>query len=213
MKHLGIADKPKEITFGQTRYRLALDPETGYMTGLNTKFTPALKQKFISMAREVFPNISVCCEAVGISRMTLEKHLTLDKKFSEEMVAIRDRSIDNVEQSMFEFSKRPQNFMDRIAILRAYRGSLYNPKSTIVHESTKLQPHEIQQRRANLATVIDAEVLESSAQVLEGEVTGSQVPELSAETPALSPLAGEADKQIRTDDASGFRDPLEGLDD
>jgi len=192
----------------------SIDPETGYILPLYNNrnanglcpsyFTPEKKKKFVQIAKDMFPDITSICEMFEISRMTYNVHYQIDKKFRDDMDAIKEKKIDSVEKNMFNFSANPKNFMDRIAILRAYRGDLYNPKMTVMHQKS-ISDDEASKRRINLENVIDAEVISSSAEVIDSKpVKNLRVPEPLTSKNAIDP----AEKGTPMPSSPRSRDPL-----
>ena len=199
-----------------------VDPKTGYLiphnatSGSHLYFTPERKSRFVKLAKELYPNLHAVCEIVGITKLTYKTHYAMDRKFKEDMDELIDRAIDMVEHTMFSMAKKPMNFMDRIAILRSYRGEIYNPKSTVTIKRD-LDEREQFERKVSLAKVVDTEVAGASAQVLDAEVIETTAPEPEEPTvtePVQSP-AGEINDtvQVQPVDLSknGFRDPLASL--
>ena len=228
---LGIVDRTtltKPVpSHANDNARSFIDPETGYLTpekyvkgqlaSEEKFFHPGKKTKFIELAKQFYPNLSKVCKLVGVSSATFRQHLMIDKKFGADLAAVRDERVDRVEESVFMHSERPQNFMDRMAILRAYRGELYNPKSTVTFEH-KISAEESMRRHQNLAGAVDAEIVNVNAQVLEAEVSEIQLPVREAEiNPIQSPVgepAGGSDGQMPRfglSQGSGIPDPLLAL--
>ena len=189
------------------------DPETGYLipgkllgkeeTGSSSFFfTPDKKALFIKLASKYFPNIMKVCREVGVSKDTYTAHFKIDEKFRNEMEEIKREKVDAVEENVFHFSGFRQNFMDRIAILRAYRGELYNPQSvmTIRHEISQA---ESEVWRAALATVVDAEIVNSSAEVLAME---AETPEISMQDTESIGTLGSSETAEPVQSPSGGKD-------
>jgi hypothetical protein len=196
------------------------DPETGFLTpGPNYRgpkyniFDLNRKKEFVTIAKELYPNISAICQAVGISTGTFDNHYILDEGFRTAIEAVKRAAIDTVEGTMFQFAKRPGCFMDRIAIMRAYRGELYNPKQTIVHEKA-FTPEQAVARKVQLATVVDAELVEVNDKILEGEaIEESTGPGSSAELPAAGTPVVEVSRGGDAQSEPRPRDPLSELGD
>ena len=181
LSKLGALDAPGSRSRSQGHFlsgkfnsTLVKDPTTGYLSpsgvgNMSNQFDARRKKKFIDIAKDLWPNLAAVCEMVGISRGTLKNHLMVDGRFREDLDLIREASVDTVEKNMFVFSNRPSNFMDRMAIMRAYRGDLYNPKTTITYEH-KISREESEKRRMNRGNAIDVEVLATASEVLEDEV-------------------------------------------
>lgn len=197
------------------------DEETGFLVpsekcvnGIQNLFNAEKKIKFLELAEEYWPNIHKICKEMKMGYNTFKNHMLMDSKFAHCMEMIKQAKVDHVEGNVFTFSGRPANFMDRMAILRAYRGELYNPVQKVQHVGSELSKDEVFRRRASLATAVDAEVVEASSQVLDAEIVPNKsgVPEVAkvpVQTPSGQPsgtngsLGGEA---ITT-----LRDPLLAL--
>lgn len=146
---------------------LVLDPETGYLTNSTvnslTGFNATRKQQFVEFAREWWPNIMKICEAVGITHPTFYSHYAVDPKFRADIDACRERILDNAEHVMAQRAMAPGGFMDRIAMLKAYRPARWDQERRyrIVHESAA-------QTHASDLQAIDAELVQPPM------ITGSQ---------------------------------------
>lgn len=83
----------------------------------------------------VSPNLTGIAETLGHSRQVVSWHLERDEAFKKAFDAVREGLCDTLEDKVFEFAQRPQNFMDRIAYLRAYRPGTWNPdrQLTVTH--------------------------------------------------------------------------------
>lgn len=196
------------------------DPETGFLIlkpgigGVN-HFTPEKKIKFLEQAEEHWPNMHKVCKDMQLSYTTYKNHMLMDTKFAECMAEIRHAKVDHVEGNVFTFSNRPANFMDRMAILRAYRGDLYNPVQKVQHVGNELSKDEVFKRRANLATVVDAEVVQASSEVLEAETAAAApasvpgVAQVPVQTPSGHPAGTNSSFGGKTITTS--RDPLLAL--
>ena len=104
---------------------LVVDPDTGFLmstSGYSLEgFSPTKKIKAVALAYEFWPHIARICESVGIHRNTFTNHYKLDKKFCESIDDARERALDDAESAMRARSMAPGGFMDRIALLKAYR--------------------------------------------------------------------------------------------
>lgn len=111
---------------------LVLDQATGYLVpGDGYKlvgFGSDKKTRCVALAREYWPHLSRIAEAVGINRQTLSNHLELDAKFREDMEAAQAFVLDDAEATMRARAMTPGGFMDRIALLKAYRAERWNPE-------------------------------------------------------------------------------------
>lgn len=178
----GAPPRTKSFNTLNTLEKYIYDPITGFMTmtpsyngPVSSMFTAAKKLRFVELAEQHFPDISKVCKTIGISYLCYREHLIIDNKFRECIDEIRQAKVDNVEGNMFTFSQRPANFMDRMAILRAYRGGLFNPINKIQHVGgPELSAEDALKRKIDLATVVDAEVVNASSEVLEAEVISSE---------------------------------------
>lgn len=146
------------------------NPETGYLEarmggGLTTPdaFDSRKKVKFIELARSgAWPRVGRICEAIGVSRQTYHTHLMVDPKFRQDIQNVKEAMCDDMEATLVENGTKPMGFLDRIALLKAYRGQLYNPDKRIILEHTdNLDKSEAEKRVARLRDVIDADVVET----------------------------------------------------
>lgn len=212
--------KNAKLTGLTTGNALVKDPETGFLTASGSgkgnplfHFTPLKKLEFLELCSQHWPNIHRVCLDVKVSYATYKNHLIMDEKFAECMEEIKQAKVDNVEGNVFTFSQRPQNFMDRMAILRAYRGELYNPVQKVEHSSGNLSKDDVARRRVGLTTVLDAELVNVSAQVLEAEVLPSLAANLVPDVEQV-PVQTPSGEPARENDPSGgvlisaLRDPL-----
>lgn len=121
---------------------MAVDPETGLMVNTDgyklVGFTLPKKLQFLELAPLHWPHISRLCELVGITRQTFSNHYKIDEKFRELVDAGRELALDEAENAMRVNSIRPGGFMDRIALLKAYRPERWNPEHrlTVTHDVT-----------------------------------------------------------------------------
>lgn len=171
------------------------DEETGFLVptdrctnSIDRLFNLEKKLKFLELAEVMWPNIHAVCKEMKMNVATYKNHMLMDAKFAECMELIKQAKVDMVEGNVFTFSQRPANFMDRMAILRAYRGELYNPVQKVQHVGTELSKDQVLARRASLATVVDAEVVKASSEILEVEASTptTSVPE-SVQVPVQTP--------------------------
>lgn len=108
---------------------LTTDEETGFLTPTFAYsihgFTSERKQDFIRQISKYWPHMSKLCKHVGIHIQTFRSHCLKDKHFKEAvdyaMTEAQESGCDDLEVSMFSRAKTPGGFMDRIAMLRAYR--------------------------------------------------------------------------------------------
>lgn len=142
---------------------LVVDPETGFLTASEgyklTGFDPSKKLKFIELAPQMWPHVSAICQAVGISRSTFSNHYKLDEKFRAEVDEGREQALDEAEHAMRTNSTRPGGFMDRIALLKAYRPERWNPEHrlTVTHDVQVTKSLAVEARQA----IVEAQVVES----------------------------------------------------
>jgi hypothetical protein len=191
---------------------LEVDPVTGYLEATNTSqpnsFNVKRKVEFIKLATILWPNLQAVCDEVGISRQTLNNHRAVDVQFENDLADIRERKMDRIEGKTFEFAEHPKQVIDRMAVLRAYRGDIYNPKQTISVEH-KITQEVAYQKREALAGVIDGEIVEVSGSVLHGQPLLEQ-PQVSSQPPivgvTVSPSVTESGKN--SPNAGGEQIPL-----
>lgn len=129
---------------------------------LGWAFTPSRKKEFVLILPKHWPNITAACDEVGITRQTYTAHLAIDEKFRDDVQAVVDRKVDEVEQRFFEFGKRPKNYLDRITIARAYRGEIYNPRGTLdvnVQGRVEMSDAEAGEIARRAGQVVDAEIV------------------------------------------------------
>jgi len=111
---------------------LAIDPETGFLVPMNgyklEGFDATKKARFIDLVGKFWPRIGAVCDAVGVSRQTYYNHYKIDAKFREMVDLQREEKLDSAEAAMVDNSTRPGGFMDRIALLKAYRPERWNPE-------------------------------------------------------------------------------------
>jgi len=86
------------------------------------------KAKFLEMYSER-PNIAKIAKEIGVNRRTVQEHMKRDTAFGDAIDAIREEWLDGIEAYMIERSGEKSGFMDRIALLRAYRGDKYQAKT------------------------------------------------------------------------------------
>lgn len=119
---------------------MAVDPETGYLQATEgyklAGFTAALKVRFISAAKKLWPNVSAICQIVGIHPGTFQNHYKADVKFREDLELVKAERLDLLEGVMFDNATQPRGFLDRIATLKAHRPERWNPdyRMTITHD-------------------------------------------------------------------------------
>lgn len=181
--------------FNKVGSQLVEDPETGFLYYPNED--PALikgsfgierKKKYLEALRRHWPNFSLARKELGLRSSTIREHSAVDVKFAEAIKEIETEMVDQVEGKVMEFAQLPKNFMDRIALLRAYRGELYNPVQKVQHLASRMAPEELATRRVNLAKVVDAEVVQVSESILRTEAEDGR----SVESPVFLNGANQA---------------------
>jgi hypothetical protein len=138
------------------------DVETGFIYSPRAVgFTLALKKKFIEIAPKYWPNISLICDFVGISKSAYKAHYMQDKVFRAIMDSLMEKATDRVEAAMANYALEKGNFMDRIAWLRAHRGEKYNEKR-IVQVDVNMSKERIDAKQASLSQAIDATIVDTA---------------------------------------------------
>jgi hypothetical protein len=145
-----------------TGARLLKDPETGLLFSNQTVgFTLLLKKKFMEVAVTYYPDITTICAIIGISKGCYKSHYMVDQVFREYMDSLEEGITDKIEASMAKFALQSGNFMDRIAWLRAHRGSKYNEKKILSIEAN-LSKTQLDTKKSNLIDAVDAEVVQDA---------------------------------------------------
>jgi hypothetical protein len=117
------------------------------------------KRRFLRVAKRFWPNVTICCAAVGISDSTFYTHKKQDKVFALKIAEV-DRGItDRIEGVMADEAVKPASFLDRMAYLRAHRPELYNPARKIIVEGHTMSTQEIDRRSAALDKAVDAQIV------------------------------------------------------
>lgn len=93
-------------------------------------FTADKKRLFLDTFAKT-PNLTGVAEALGHSRQVIFYHLERDPEFKKEFEAVKEGLVDVLEGKVYEYGQRPQNFMDRIAYLRAFRPERWAPQPTL----------------------------------------------------------------------------------
>lgn len=181
--------------------RWAQDPDTGFLyqpvsnSGTDA-FSLEKKKAFLPLYTACFPDLTEALKQTGVSRRTFYLHLKFDTEFSLAFREIQEQKADKVESAMFQVAIQPKSgaFMDRIAMLRAYRPGLYTEKR-INLSARDIEPAAAQAKQQNLGSVFDAELV--------GEpVPGLQLP--AAPQPASSdPIPGPASSNPGTAQKEG----------
>lgn len=85
------------------------------------------KSRFISLFAEG-QSLNAICNAIGISRGTLEYHKRRDRWFKSCLDACRSVHCDELEAVSLENGKLKEGFADRSMYLKAYRPELYRTR-------------------------------------------------------------------------------------
>lgn len=93
-------------------------------------FTQEKKRLFLENFAKC-PNMSGVAEALGHGKQVIYYHLERDPEFKRAFEAVREGLVDQLEGKVYEYGQRPQNFLDRMSYLRAYRPSVWNPDKKI----------------------------------------------------------------------------------
>ena len=137
------------------------DPETGLMhTGRDNGFNLVRKKKFLEIAPQYWPDITLTCDLVGISKTAYKAHYMYDPVFRAKIDAINEGITDKIEAAMAKYATQQGNFMDRIAWLRAHRGEKYNEKKIV--QIQQLTKDKAEEKKLNLEGAIDAELVGES---------------------------------------------------
>lgn len=149
------------------------DHETGLLFSNQVRgFTLLRKKKFLEIAPKYWPNVSLICKFVGLSKTTYKIHYMHDKVFRDFCDSLSENITDDIEAAMAKHALEKSNFMDRIAWLRAHRGEKYNDKK-IIQVDVNLTKERIDAKKESLSQAIDTSI------VTEGELV---VP-IAAKTP------------------------------
>lgn len=89
-------------------------------------FDVGKKSAFLEMFKQT-PNMSGVARAMGFNPSTIYLAMGRDPAFKAAVEEAREELCDGLEARVHEYGQRPQNFMDRIAWLRAYRPRRWNP--------------------------------------------------------------------------------------
>jgi hypothetical protein len=123
-------------------------------------FTCEKKLRVLNLLWDLWPDISHACSLVGISRLTFNNHLAVDKSFAECVEEMQERYIDRIERRRMLMADLPAGALDRMAVLNAYRRERYNPKTEIEVKHTMTSSEALERSRVIEASV-DAEVIET----------------------------------------------------
>lgn len=174
------------------------DPETGFLYTTDPyrgdhEFSLQKKIAIIPIYQATFPSLTEAIKEVGISRQTFYWHLKFDHAFAAVIAEIRESKADKIESAMFQVAIQPKagSFMDRIAMLRAYRPALYTEKR-INLTAKDLEPSEINLKRQALESAIDGELVQGPRTEDNPTVAvapGSSVPQLTEPNTGAGTLA------------------------
>lgn len=136
-----------------------VDPATGMIEAHQVVgFTIRRKLLFLELAKKIWPNLSLICEHIGIAPTTYRAHYNIDRVFREQIIAIEEAVTDRVEAKLAEFALEKGNFMDRIAWLRAHRGSKYNEKK-MIQVDVNMTQDKIEAKQASLLGAVDTSII------------------------------------------------------
>ena len=109
-----------------------LEPKPGNFAEVNqfNSFTVEKKRLFLELYRKN-PDITKCSEIIGVCRQTVWHARNNDEAFKAAFDGTREGLCDQLEARVYEYAQRPQNFMDRIAYLRAFRPSVWNQQANV----------------------------------------------------------------------------------
>jgi hypothetical protein len=103
-------------------------------------FTAEKKRLFLELFAKN-PNITACADSLGIVRQTIFYAAERDPEFRRAFDAVKEGLSDGLEAKVHEYGQRPNNFMDRIAWLRARRPEVWNPMQQIA-VTVEMKQHE-----------------------------------------------------------------------
>lgn len=161
---IGISDKDVQV---KAKGRIGRPPGRTSMelmgAGPRIQFTVEKKIKFIRYFRRLWPNVTLAAAKAGVTRKCVYNHMEADPVFCEKVQEIIDAHVDQTEATVVKFSKKPKNFMDRMAVLRRNRPEEWDParKLIVKHERGALTPDRARERLDMVAGAIDAEVVQA----------------------------------------------------
>lgn len=160
-------------------------------------FSPSKKKLFIEKFPKFWPNVSKCLKAInGCAPMTYRRHINVDPLFSELIENINRENVDDLKNNMVKFSKRPKNFMDRMAVGRLYAPEEFDPARRLIVENRKsVDTRAIQSRLTNIESCVDAELVPFAALPPKAEVLANVEP---AALPAPVVMVEPAELVIET---------------
>lgn len=149
------------ISSQNTGVRLLTDKETGLLySNVVSGFTLPLKKKFLEIAPKYWPDITLVCNFIGISKQTYKAHYMHDKVFRDFLDALTEATTDKIETAMAKYALEKGNFMDRIAWLRAHRGEKYNEKK-MIQVDVNLTKDRMDAKQTSLSQAIDTEIVDA----------------------------------------------------
>ena len=97
-------------------------------------------------------NLSDACRLAGVIPRTFRWHMNLDRNLMRELTEAREQISDKAEGHMVEHMSRPNNVIDRLAWLKAWRPDRWNPAAKF---EVKHSVEVTQQLAARAAEYID----------------------------------------------------------
>ena len=123
-------------------------------------FSPEKKLLFLKHFPSMWPNITACCKRLHMDRNTFSNHYAIDSKFKSEIDAITQSKMDELKSTMWKFSKRPKNFMDRMAVGRVFEPETFDPaRRLIISDQRNVTDSEARAVIRRVENAIDAEVV------------------------------------------------------
>ena len=113
----------------ETAYQVA--PQTGY---LESPRIDRLSQESKTLIIENYAksgNLTDACVRAGVLPRLFRMHMNLDSTLMKELTEAREQICDKAEGHIVEHMSRPNNVVDRLAWLRAWRASRWNPQAQI----------------------------------------------------------------------------------
>ena len=129
-----------------------------FVTVRGSSLTPLVKVRFLELAERNWPNLTVVLKAVGASKRDFEMHMRLDRNFRDRVEGIRDSRMDVLESVMLAAGLKPRGFMDRMAMLRAYRPGVWNPDRKMEVQVRALTDEEERRRGELLRRAVEIQV-------------------------------------------------------
>lgn len=138
--------------------------EAEYGTGSSFyAFGRDVKDRFLSLAPKMWPNVGKLCRAVGISRDTYYYHIKQDKVFRAAMEEIKESRLDDLEETNMNEGQGTgkEAFLPRISTLKAYRKQIYDPAKVLRVEGLQMGNGERVQRLGAVDGAVDAEIVKT----------------------------------------------------